>query len=637
VNFFARQEQSRRTSRALVGAFMLAFLLVAIATTIVVAAALRMYTENNTLFLGTETWREWLEGHGGLVITVAAGSLGLMILASLFRAATLARGGGHVARMLGATPVNREGSDPLHKRLVNVVEEIALASGLSVPEIYVLEQESGINAFAAGLTPADAAITVTRGALERLERAELQGVIAHEFSHILNGDMRLNQQLIGLSFGILVLSLVGRWLLRSVRFAGRSRGKNNGGVAAAVAIGLALMIIGGIGVFLSRMIKAGVSRNRERLADASAVQFTREPEGLAGALKKIGSYSARIESVDTEEVAHMLFERGSRFAGWFATHPPLLERIRALEPDFDPRDLPAPGTALPESDQRASAAAEMVAPLAPQAASPLDRAGEIAAPAGGRAIRDALPSEVYEATRSRDNSLLLVVALALSPDERTRGKQIALLERQLGATRAGLCLRLGAELAGTPADLRLPVLELALPTLRQRPSEQLSYLSELLQRVQELERTPRLFDFVLLRLVETFLSNTPGARAAPRRAVTKVEPNAAARSLLRSVAAFGHDTGAGARAAYEAGLASLGWQTQSGDPQFEPPSASRALGELDAVLAALAGIRPREKERVLRAVLAAIKADAVTATEERELFRLIAASLGCPLPPDIAL
>jgi uncharacterized membrane protein YebE (DUF533 family) len=142
---------------------------------------------------------------------------------------------------------------------------------------------------------------------------------------------------------------------------------------------------------------------------------------------------------------------------------------------------------------------------------------------------------------------------------------------------------------------------------------------------------------VLLRLIETFLSNMPGTRAAPRRAVAKVEPNAAARSLLRSVAAFGHDTAAGARAAYEAGLASLGWQPQSSDPQFEPPSASRALGELDAVLAALAAIRPREKERVLRAVLAAIKADAVTATEERELFRLIAASLGCPLPPDLAL
>jgi len=320
----------------------------------------------------------------------------------------------------------------------------------------------------------------------------------------------------------------------------------------------------------------------------------------------------------------------------------VLERIRALEPNFDPRDLPAVEEVLAESAARsAGPAADLVAPLAAVtaavAASPLDRAGEIATPAGGRAVRDALPDEVYEATRSRDGSLLVVVALALSPDERTRDKQVALIERQLGATRAGLCLRLGEELAATPADLRLPVLELALPTLRQRPSEQLSYVSELLQRVQELERTPRLFDFVLLRLVETYLSNTPGAKAAPRGTAPKVDSRAAVRSLLQSVAAFGHDTAAGAQAAYAAGLAAAGWQPEPGDPRFEPPSASRTLATLDAALAALAAIRPREKERVLRAVLAAIKADAVTATEERELFRLIAASLGCPMPPDITL
>jgi Zn-dependent protease with chaperone function len=302
VDFFARQEQSRRTSRALVGAFLLAFVIVAVATTVVVAAGLRLYTENNALFLG----------HGGLVTAVALGTLGLMIVASLYRAATLARGGGQVARMLGATQVSGEGNDPLTRRLVNVVEEIALAAGLPVPEIYVLEQEAGINAFAAGLTPNNSAIAVTRGALERLERAELQGVIAHEFSHILNGDTRLNQQLIGMSFGILVLSLAGRWLLRSARYTPSSRGRNNGGVAAALAIGLALTLIGGIGVLLSRLIKAGVSRQRERLADASAVQFTREPDGLAGALKKIGGHSARLVSVETEEVAHMLFEHGSR-------------------------------------------------------------------------------------------------------------------------------------------------------------------------------------------------------------------------------------------------------------------------------------------------------------------------------------
>ena len=516
MDFFARQEQSRRTSRTLVGAFLLAFIVVALATTAVVAAGLRLYTENNSLFLGTENWRQWLDGHGGLVLSVALGTFGLMVVASLSRAATLARGGGHVARMLGGTRVTGEGNDPLERRLVNVVEEMALASGLPVPEVYVLEQEAGINAFAAGLSPGDAAIAVTRGALEHLERAELQGVIAHEISHILNGDMRLNQQLIGLSFGILVLSLVGRWLLRSARYTGGGRrGRNNGGVAAALAIGVALVVIGGIGVLLSRLIKAGVSRQRESLADASAVQFTREPEGLAGALKKIGGYSARIVSVDTEEVAHMLFERGTRpLSGWFATHPPLLERIRALDPGFDPRDLPAPRplSAAPRVDTlHGAAAAGLVAAAAP-AASPLERAGEIAAPAG-RALREAVPDEVYHATRSHDSSLLVAVALALSGDEPTRRQQLAIVERQLGATRADLARRLFDEIAPS-AELRLPVLELALPTLRQRPREQLAYLSDLLVRIQELEKTPRLFDFVLVRVLKTYLHDLPGAARA---------------------------------------------------------------------------------------------------------------------------
>ncbi len=642
MDFFARQEQSRRTSRALVVVFLLAFIVVALATTALVAAGLRLYTENNSLFLGTENWRQWLEGHGGLVLTVAVGTFGAMVLASLYRAATLARGGGHVARSLGGTRVSGEGNDPLERRLVNVVEEMALASGLPVPEIYVLEHEAGINAFAAGRTAADAVIAVTRGALQHLERNELQGVIAHEFSHILNGDMRLNQQLIGLSFGILVLSLVGRWLLRSVRFTRVSRGRKNGGVAAALAIGLALTIIGGIGIVLSRLIKAGVSRQRERLADASAVQFTREPEGLAGALKKIGGYSARIVSVDTEEVAHMLFEGRSRaLSGWFATHPPLLERIRALEPGFDARDLRKLEPSLPSSPITGAAANPATAGLVsgePRAATaPLGRAGEIAAPAG-RALREALPDEVYHATRSRDASLLLVVALALSGDDATRRKQLAFVEQRLGAARTELCKRLHSELGRASAELRLPVLELASPTLRQRPREELEYLWELLTRVQELEPAPRLFDFVLLRVLKTYLRDIPGAEpAAGQRGRNLPDARTAVRVLLATVAAFGSDEAKSARASYDAGMASVGWSHGSDEPTFEPLAAQRDFERLDSALAALASVRPRDKERVLRGVLATIRADAVTATAERELFRVIALSLGCPLPPDVVV
>jgi Zn-dependent protease with chaperone function len=643
VDFFARQEQSRRTSRALVGVFLLAFVLVALATTVVVTVALRLYTENNSLYLGTETWGQWLVAHAGLVLGIAAGSFGLMVMASFYRTAQLSRGGGHVAQSLGGTRVTGDGNDPLERRLVNVVEEMALASGVPVPEVYVLQQESAINAFAAGRTSTDAAIAVTRGALERLTRSELQGVIAHEFSHVLNGDMRLNQQLIGLSFGILVLSLIGRWLLRSMRYSRPSRGrKGGGGIAAALAIAVALMIIGWIGVLLSRLIKAGVSRHRERLADASAVQFTREPEGLAGALKKIGGYSARIVSVDTEEVSHMLFEgRSSAFSGWFATHPPLLERIRALEPNFDPRDLPTSVEPLPlpgTADAAESGAAGLVGAArapAPAGASPLERAGEIAAPAG-RALHEAVPDEVLHAARSREGSLLLVVALALSSDAATRRKQLAFVEQQLGAQRTELCKRLLGELERAPAELRLPVLELTLPALRQRAHGELAYVVELTTRVQELETASSLFDFVLLRLVKAYLRDVPGVAPAPRRTAPALDAREAVRVLLATVAAFGTEQASAARAAYAAGIASVGWTVEAGAPTFEPPTAQRDLERLDAALAALGSIRPREKQRVLRGVFAAIRADAVTATEERELFRVIAVALDCPVPPDVA-
>jgi hypothetical protein len=415
----------------------------------------------------------------------------------------------------------------------------------------------------------------------------------------LNGDMRLNQQLIGLSFGILVLSLVGRWLLRSARYAGGGRrSRNGGGVAAALAIGLALVVIGGIGVLLSRLIKAGVSRQRERLADASAVQFTREPEGLAGALKKIGGYSARIVSADTEEVAHMLFERGTRpLSGWLATHPPLLERIHALEPSFDPRDLPTPSPHPPEAraadTTHGTSAAGFVAAAVPTA-SPLERAGEIAAPAG-RALRKAVPEELYHATRSRDSSLLVIVALALSVDEPTRRQQLALVEQQLGAARAVVARRLFDELDPAGAELRLPVLELTLPTLRQRPREQLTYVSELLARIQALEKTPRLFDFVLLRVLKAYLRDLPNAGTAAPREKRSLDSRAAVRTLLANVAAFGNAHTDSARAAYEAGLASVGWRTEADDPTFEPLGAARDLSHLDA--ARHADVDPAARQR----------------------------------------
>ncbi len=264
--------------------------------------------------------------------------IGVIALASLFKSAQLRGGGAVVAQSLGGVRVERDTADPARKRLRNIIEEMAIASGVPVPEIYVLEQEPAINAFAAGHTPANACITVTQGALDHLDRDELQGVIGHEFSHILNGDMRLNIQLMGAIFGLLVIAIIGRLVFNFAPRGGNDRDRRGGGLGW-VGVGLAAMVLGYLGLLAGRMLQAAVSRQRERLADASAVQFTRNTTGLKGALLKIAALEegSKFVAADAEQVAHMLFAPG--LDRIFATHPPLLERIRELDPQFDPAEL----------------------------------------------------------------------------------------------------------------------------------------------------------------------------------------------------------------------------------------------------------------------------------------------------------
>jgi hypothetical protein len=507
---------------------------------------------------------------------------------------------------------------------------MAIASGLPVPEIYVLERESGINAFAAGLTHSDAAVAVTRGALERLSRAELQGVIAHEFSHILNGDMRLNQRLIGYSFGILVLSLMGRWLLRSSRFAHRSR---NRGVSAAVVIGLGLTVIGGIGVLLSRVIKAAVSRQREALADASAVQFTREPAALAGALKKIGGFTADLSSVETEEVAHMLFGKSGRsFGGLFATHPPLIERIRALDPTFEAGDYPDSQNALPRSSADGDTPYSAFAAGGEPPQLSLESVGRIESADVGAALRAAIPAELYHAAHNNESSFLLVISLALSPNDNARQSQ--LLESRLGTARAERCARLRRELADLDRHLWLPLLELCAPALKQRPIEQLSFLFEIVSRLTAADDRLDLFEYVLLKMLAAFFPEAARAYSHHAPQQPRLSGDDALYTLLAIVSVFGAADPAASRAAYQAGLASLNVQPgRASERIIEDCLAKPDPTGLDAAIAALTELTDPGKRRVLAALLASIRHDRKIDIAEVELFRAIAASLGCPMPP----
>ena len=294
--------------------FCLAVLAVVAAVDLLVFAILwRMPTHADGEYHDYATLTAWTAAHPGTVALTTLSVLAVISLASLYKTTVLGGGGGVVARSLGGVRISADTTDPLQRRLLNVVEEMAIASGVPMPEVYLLEQESGINAFAAGHNPSNAAIGVTRGAVTTLSRAELQGVIAHEFSHILNGDMRLNVRLMGLLFGLLVIALIGRTILR---IGSHARGDKKGGVVFVLIAAMAVLIIGYVGLFFGRLIQAAVSRRREALADASAVQFTRDTTGLRGALVKIGatSHGSRIGNPEVEEVAHMLFAPGmSRF------------------------------------------------------------------------------------------------------------------------------------------------------------------------------------------------------------------------------------------------------------------------------------------------------------------------------------
>ena len=347
MDFFERQDQARRSTRRLIVYFIMAVILIILSIYIAAIAIFLGFNLNADSELPFEWW------NSELFLWITGATVSVVVIGSLYKIFALSQGGVVVARSLGGRLIESNTPNPQERRLLNVVEEMAIASGTPVPSVFLLEKEKSINAFAAGFTPTDAVIGVTQGTLQILSRHELQGVIAHEFSHILNGDMRLNIRLIGVLNGILVIAMIGYAILRGTS---RSSSSKKGGGGAVLAFGAALFIIGYVGVFFGKLIKSAVSRQREFLADASAVQFTRNPDGLAGALKKIGGlvHGSRIKSSKAEEASHLFFSDGmhgkaspflsmrnhkppvqtrSAFS-FMATHPPLETRIKRIDPSF---------------------------------------------------------------------------------------------------------------------------------------------------------------------------------------------------------------------------------------------------------------------------------------------------------------
>jgi Zn-dependent protease with chaperone function len=631
MNFFKRQDEARRASRRLIVLFGIAVVAVVAAVDFVVFLWMRL--NESRAHLSMQPLGEWAAVHPQIVVGTTVVVLAVITLASFYKSMVLGGGGAVVARSLGGVRISPDTTDPQQRRLLNVVEEMAIASGVPVPEVYLLEQESGINAFAAGHNPSNAALGVTRGTLTTLNRAELQGVIAHEFSHILNGDMRLNVRLMGLLFGLLVIALIGRAVLRG---ATRAR---KGGAIVIMLIALAMLIIGYVGLFFGRLIQAAVSRSREALADASAVQFTRDPSGLRGALVKIGATSAgsRIGSPEVEEVAHMLFAPGMRRL--FATHPPLLERLKEIDPHFDPKEFDRARARM------AAAAAEAETPaVQPRAAKyvidlPAAAPSVVAQLVGNpgtahmqlaREIRQSLPEAVVAAGGHAQSARALLLALVLDSDPVARARQKQVIAQRLTSDIAVATAALERDVDALEPAQRIPALLRGFSALRQLTHEERVQLMACLNGMLPQDSSVALHSYVLRKLAQMHLRDdlNPGERTS-RLTLQAVQRDA--HVLFSVLAQHGHSDEIGARRAYEAGMHHL-------FPRERPAYgiAGSWAAALDLALSRLDQLAPIAKEQLVEAMVATVAHDQQLTIGEAELLRAVCASVHCPLPPLVA-
>jgi Zn-dependent protease with chaperone function len=650
VDFFEAQDRALRRSGRLILLFALAvitMMAIVYATALVVLGFAPL-----TGFTGAAPSGRLFQP--ALAAAVVVGMGAVIGGGAAFRTAQLRRGGPAVAELLGGRRVDPATEDPRERVLLNVVEEMAIASGLVVPAVYVLDREPGINAFAAGHAPTDAAVAVTRGALDAFDRDELQGVIGHEFSHILNGDMRLNVRLMGWLFGILLLTVVGRGLLRGSMGGSRSSGGRRGNPAQLAILGVALVLLGYLGVLFGRLIQAAVSRQREFLADAAAVQFTRNPAGLAGALKKVGAAGSRIANHHAAEAGHFFFASGqaSGLSRLSATHPPLAERIRRIDRHWDGR-FPAPAAASAASAPATPAGPPVHGPRPGPAARPfpfplpgMPRGGTLpamaaligaaGAPSAGhieyaRRLLASVPDPVRTAARTPEGALSVVCALLAggADDAAAAQARLAYVADALGEPVARQAAALREALAPLGAPVRLPLLELALPALRGLPAERAAALRRTVATLVEGTVPARPFDLALLHLVQR--AAQPGRDVRPPRgSVPLARLREEAELVLSLVARATPGPAVEADRAFAAAAEQLA--DDAGAVALQPESALD-VRRLSTALDRLRGGAPAARRALLAAAAAAVGTDARVTLAEVELLRTLAEALDVPVPP----
>lgn len=651
MNFFEYQARARKQSRWIIIAFILVTLLIVAAVNLIVlsligfhapiAAGTSYITQQNITGFNLQSLlsSDFLMQHINAIMGSSAATAGVIGLASLGKISSLKSGGGKVAKDLGGTLVTNDTVDPLRRRLLNVVEEISLASGVPVPGVYVLENEPGINAFAAGYSTSDAAVAVTQGCLEKLSRSELQGVIAHEFSHILNGDMRINIRLMGVIFGILVIAIVGRKFMSSGRHV-RTSSRDGGGLTAVVAIGLALMLVGYIGLFFSRWMKAALSRQREYLADASAIQFTREPQGLSGALKKIAAYNHRSYlKTDSEEVSHMLFGQGYRSL-MFATHPPLEKRIKRVEKNFKQEDIKELAEKLREQErkehlqavQAEKEAEQKLADKSKPSFNPADIVNQIGSPDFERVLAAAMllskiPDELTSAAHSVEWAPEVLFYTLLDNNKKIRDEQLMIVMEHMGEHSETKLRHLVASKRKLPAEFRLPLLEMVFPVLKRRPQEDINKIITTIMHLIQADGKIDSFEYLLSKIITMQLQESAFPHKSKLNGKRKLkECEQQVFDVISILAAHGHDDVHDTQKAYEYGVKGLGLSDSN------VLLVQDWVARLDEALPILNELKPEEKNKLVEAFARTVNLDNKLVTEEHEMFRAICASIHVPLP-----
>lgn len=631
MNFFQQQRQAKRRTLLLIVLMGLAVLSL-IAVSCVLMTIPVEDGDGNVLFDLEMSWE--------LIGYVSAVVISVVLLGSTAKHSELSAGGKVIARGLNGRLINHNAQTLEEQRLLNVVEEMAIASGTAVPPVYLLP-ELGINAFAAGMTPQNAVIGVTQGAINLLTREELQGVIAHEFSHIYNGDMRLNTRLIAIVHGILVLGLTGSYILRGTDAVGKEAARRNKFVAFSALVGFVLCVAGFAGSYFGNLIKAAIGRQREFLADATAVQYTRNPQSIAGALKKIGGYElgATLNAARAAEFSHLYFGSGTSSFDLMASHPDLSERIRRVDAQWDGSfvKIAAPAVELqakpdlPISDAFGGVPAAAMAALYDLSAAQASVAA-IGAPQAehlieARRVLGDIPQVLREAARSVDGAQAIVYGLLLSRSAPVLGMQLDTLRGSVDDAVFEQLELLQNPLLSLQPGLRLPLLDLATPSLQQLGKSFARVDANLIALI-EADNETELLEWTLLRIVER---NVLGA-APVQFKFGLFQCAEELLALLSALARAGQNDQAAAAQALQSAWQGLAFE----QPQEIRKDLEELIG-LETTLNRLRHLMPEERPALLDAMTRCVMHDGMITVAEAELFRAVADLLDCPLPPFLSI